>query len=74
MVILAGLSAILNSSGFLRIPLESTGMTGFRQESVGHDKDLMMLATAALENWYISVLDIKTAFLYEQLDEEIYME
>ena len=33
-----------------------------------------MLATAALENWYISALDIKTAFLYEQLDEEIYME
>jgi len=49
-------------------------MTRFRQESVGHDKDLMMLATAALENWYISALDIKTAFLYEQLDKEIYME
>jgi len=30
MVILAGLSAILNSAG----------MTGFQQESVGHDKDL----------------------------------
>ena len=34
----------------------------------------MMLATAALENWYISVLDVKTAFLYGQLDKEIYME
>jgi len=34
----------------------------------------MMLATAALENWNVSALDIKTAFLYGQLDEEIYME
>ena len=24
----------------------------------------MILATAALENWYISMLDVKTAFLY----------
>jgi len=34
----------------------------------------MILATAALENWYISTLDVKTAFLYGQLDKEIYME
>src|SRR5882762_7352817 len=34
----------------------------------------MILATAALENWFVSALDVKTAFLYGQLDEEIYME
>ena len=34
----------------------------------------LLLATAALENWDIEVLDIKTAFLYSDLDEEIYMQ
>jgi len=34
----------------------------------------MMLVLAALRNWHISELDIKTAFLYGDLDEELYME
>jgi hypothetical protein len=29
---------------------------------------------AALEKWIIEVLDVKSAFLYGPLDEEIYME
>jgi len=33
-----------------------------------------MIALAALNDWYISGLDVKTAFLYGELDEEIYMD
>jgi len=32
-----------------------------------------MFALVALENWYITGLDVKTAFLYGKLNEEIYM-
>ena len=34
----------------------------------------IMFALAALNSWHISGLDVKTAFLYGKLDEEIYME
>ena len=33
----------------------------------------LMLALSSLEDWYIEALDVKTAFLYGKLDEEIYM-
>ena len=33
-----------------------------------------LLAHAALEDWEIEALDIKTAFLYGELNKEIYME
>ena len=34
----------------------------------------LMLTLAALENWYITRLDIRSTYLYGKLDEEIYME
>ncbi len=34
----------------------------------------LLLALAALEDWELEALDIKTAFLYGELDQEIYME
>ena len=33
-----------------------------------------MLTLAALEDWYITGLDVCSAYLYGKLDEEIYME
>jgi hypothetical protein len=33
-----------------------------------------MVVLATLKYWHISALDIKTAFLYGELDEELYME
>jgi len=34
----------------------------------------MMVALAALKSWHISGLDVKTTFLYGELDKELYME
>ena len=34
----------------------------------------LLLSIAALEDWDIEVLDVKTAFLFGELDKEIYME
>jgi len=34
----------------------------------------LILALAALEGWYTSGLDVRNAYLYGELDEEIYME
>jgi len=34
----------------------------------------LLLVVPALENWHIEGLDVKSAFLYGQLDEEIYMD
>ena len=36
--------------------------------------DALMLVLAALENWYITGLNIRSTYLYGKLDKEIYME
>jgi Reverse transcriptase (RNA-dependent DNA polymerase) len=33
----------------------------------------LLLALAALEQWHLQAVDVKTAFLYGKLDEELYM-
>jgi len=33
-----------------------------------------MVTLAILKNWHITGLDVKTAFLYGELDKELYME
>ena len=34
----------------------------------------LMAALAALQQWHMSSVDVKTAFLYGELDEELFME
>jgi len=41
---------------------------------VWYESVRLLLAAAVLEGWHIKGLNIKSAFLYGQLDEEIYME
>src|SRR5215813_8861680 len=41
---------------------------------VRYEPVCFMLALAALKNWHMTAVDVKTAFLYGKLDEEIYME
>ena len=34
----------------------------------------LIISMAALENWHMHGLDVRNAYLYSKLDEEIYME
>ena len=58
--------------GFLQIPGIDFDETF---SPVAHFETVrLLLAVSALEDWEIKVLDVKTAFLYGSLDEELYME
>ena len=39
-----------------------------------HVRQRLIVSMAALENWHMHGLDVRNAYLYGELDEEIYME
>ena len=49
-------------------------MSVFCESVARYEAIRFLLAHAALEDWELEAMDIKTAFLYGELDEEIYME
>jgi Reverse transcriptase (RNA-dependent DNA polymerase) len=72
----------LKSDGCKKARLVAKGF--FQIEGIDYDKIFslvvqfetvrMMIAIVALKKWHIQGLDIKTTFLYGELDEELYME
>lgn len=64
--------ARLVAKGFSQI--EGTDFNEIFSPVVRFESVRLMLALAALEQWYITGLDVKSAFLYGELDEELYME
>ena len=59
------------AKGFLQI--EGIDFEELFSPVVRFESVRLILALAALESWHLQALDVKTAFLYGKLDEEIYM-
>jgi len=64
--------ARLVAKGFFQI--EGIDFDQIFSPVVRYESICLLLVAAVLEGWHIEGLDVKSAFLYGQLDEEIYME
>jgi len=62
------------SDGCKKARLVAKGFSQIFSPVVWYESVHLLLVAAALEGWHIEGLDVKSAFLYGQLDEEIYME
>ena len=63
--------ARLVAQGFLQV--EGVNYNELFSPVVRFESMRLMLALAALHNWYMTGVDVCTAYLYGKLDEEIYM-
>ena len=64
--------ARLVAKGFLQV--EGIDYEDIFSPVVRYEMVRLMIALAALLHWHMSSVDVKTAFLYGELDEELYME
>jgi len=64
----------VKSDGRKKARLVAKGFSQVFSPVVHFETVCLMLALAALENWYITGLDVWSAYLYGKLNEEIYME
>ena len=72
----------IKSDGHYRSQLNTKGFSQVKEINfdklfspiVHYETTCLFLAVATLKNWDIYIVDIKTAYLYGNLDEEIYIE
>ncbi|KAF8662075.1 hypothetical protein AX16_001214 [Volvariella volvacea WC 439] len=71
-ILLIVVTARLVAKGFSQI--EGINYNEIFSPVIHYEFVCLMLALAALEDWCAVALDVRNAFLYSDLDEEIYME
>jgi len=64
----------VKSDGHKKARLVAKGFSQVFSPVVHFETVRLMLALATLENWYITGLNVQSAYLYGKLDKEIYME